>query len=516
MKNSFPNKYSISIVTALTGGSGELEGFLLPLFKQDLGGLEVILVADGADLSKEGSGKTEKEGAKSDAKVKLLKEAERIREVARGELPEAKGLDAEIRILYIDEDAAKEGREEPGLRAGETAAYLNRGLMSVRGRFFMSLTIRDRICTGSLKELYDTALNQELDLLMGGVEYEEAGEALKRRIPEDRLFSDTEDFLDTVFSDCFDKGLIGALGNKLYRTEVLKKGGLGYRQGLYEKAEAEFALRFIGQTAACGTERLLISVMGRREEISDPEALIPVLRAYNELFDSHEINDDTVNAMNNSMLRQFIDELRLAYASLELNETEKLCALTGVVRKKEFLELLKDTFPTGAENKAISFMLRKGFFTGVHKLLMLCPKREGIRLRQRYGIEASEEELKKEGRGSRRRTKAEKAESAAPEVKEDSDGAKQDDSKAPDKEPSEAGPASDKDMELPKESKESAKETAKRAPEETEQTAVTEGPDTEEPTGSTKEGDEASPQGELSDSELEDIKKHLEADIDMM
>ena len=512
MKNSFPNKYSISIVTALTGGSGELEGFLLPLFKQDLGGLEIILVADGASLTNEGPGKPEKGKTKTDAKAKLLKEAERIRELARGELPEASGLDAEIRILYIGEDAAEQGREAPSAGAEDTAAYFNRGLMAVRGRFFMSLTIRDRICSGSLKELYDTALNQELDLLMGGAEYEEAGEALRRRIPEDRLFSDTEAFLDTVFSDCFDKGLIGALGNKLYRTGVLDKGGLGYRQGLYEKAEAEFALRFIGQASACGTERLLISVMGRREEISDLEALIPVLKAYNELFDSHEINDDTVNAMNNSMLRQFIDELRLAYASSELNETEKLCALTGVVRKKEFMELLKDTFPTGAENKAISFMLRKGFFTGVHKLLLLCPKREGIRLRQRYGTEASKEELKKEGRGSRRRTKAEKAEPAAPEVKEDSGSAKQEDSKAPYKETSEAGPVSDKVNELQQETKE-AKEPA---PEEPAQTAVNEEPDTAESVSSPKEGDEASTQGELSDSELEDIKKHLEADIDMM
>ena len=366
----------------------------------------------------------------------------------------------------------------------------------------MTLPAGIRLTPGILRELYRIGRAQELVMLIGGFRQETGETGGIRRLPAERICTDTESFLNTEFAGCFGEGLIGAYGNKLYKSRLMKEAGLRYTEGLCEKGEAVFALQFLKHSASCGDEKYVVAEGRTLHETADPEALFPVLRAYNELFNSFDVDDDVINGMNNRMLSLFIGELKLVYATGELNDTEKLCVLTGLARKKELLELLSDTSARGTENIGFKFMLRHGMQNGLHKLLLSVRKREGLKLRKGYGeaeIPGEDGEAPKSRKRDTKDTgtepaKKEELEAGIPEQKD----AEQDGEKLRD-----PGPEGLKQEEAGQ--KEASEEAAAPSPKD----------DTEGRSEASDGGDESNipSSGELSDADLEAIKKHLEEDI---
>lgn len=461
MKEFPANDIKLSLVIAAEKWDEELKATITSVFAQDMEDMELLIAVSSAD-----------------GFWPYEEELDALKEVALKELA-AEGGETTEDDLKKERKGILEGPYlhilECGASEDSLAAAFNRGLEDISGSYFMTLPAGIRLTPGILRELYRIARAQELDILIGGFRQETGETGGIRRLPAERICTDTESFLNTEFAGCFGEGLIGAYGNKLYKSRLMKDEGLRYTEGLCEKGEAVFALRFLKHSASCGDEKYVVAEGRALHETADPEALFPVLGAYNELFNSFDVDDDVINGMNNRMLSLFIGELKLVYASGELNDTEKLCVLTGLTRKKELLELLSDTSARGTENIGFKFMLRHGMQNGLHKLLLSVRKREGLKLRKGYG----EAEIPGEdGEAPKSRKQDIKAQETEPEKKEELETA----------------------ILEQKEAEQDVEKLKDPGPEGLRQ----EDPGQKEP---------EQKEGELSDADLEAIKKHLEEDI---
>ena len=361
----------------------------------------------------------------------------------------------ELQITMDSIKAQGPGPEICVIREGTWAEAMNKGLRQASGRWVLMLAEGQELLRGALGRLLDTCTLQGSELCISG--YVKEGRLGKKETvrPVDRFTAEPELFLNACFQDVFDKGLFRICGNKLYDRELISKAGLAYREDMAEYAEMEFCFRYMRHCSNISlTGSALLRVKDETVSRTDPEACIRVIAAYNELFDRLDVDDDVINDMNNRMLRLCADSIKRYYQSTQTTDTESLCMLTGMARHGELKELLAQSTPERAEDLVLRLLLKKGRVLPLHKLLMRIPKREDITVRKPEGGK----ELKED-------------KTEAPETQAE-----------------------------PKGSTEATRDQA-------------EPKDSDEAPGKEAETPSSENEGELSDSELADIQKHLESGI---
>ena len=345
----------------------------------------------------------------------------------------------------------------------------------------MTFEAGDRLSKGALRQLYQSCTGQELELVIGGYfEFNAAGTRKGYR-PDESLYTEKLPFLNTVFTECFDKHLIFINGNKLISRELLLKLKEPYRRELSGDREADMFMRCLMETGSIGLLRSTVLLRKTRAGIeADPESGIRLIEDYNKLFSDQGIDDDVINGMNNRMLRLIIGRIRKVYAGKELSDEEKLCMLTGIARKKELQGLISDTSPDGADNRMMSFMLKRRMITALHRIFRLTPKDDSVRVRKYFSLRDT---AIPEGLVSRKDA-SRAAEAAKPEAFE-----------APGEDHPEANENAEASEDAKIEAAEAGSSEAEPSHEETEQ--------------------KAAPSG-LSDEELDQIRKHLESELERL
>ena len=440
MKNFPENKINVSIIIASEGDGEELKATLDSLPGEEVQGLEaLVLLKDGSSITEE-------------------KQAEMRTEA------EKKG----IRLRF---------------QAGpsDTAEAFNTGISLSKGAWIMTFEAGDRLSKGALRQLYQSCTGQELELVIGGYfEFNAAGTRKGYR-PDESIYTEKLPFLNTVFTECFDKHLIFINGNKLISRELLLKLKEPYRRELSGDREADMFMRCLMETGSIGLLRSTVLLRKTRAGIeADPESGIRLIEDYNKLFSDQGIDDDVINGMNNRMLRLIIGRIRKVYAGKELSDEEKLCMLTGIARKKELQGLISDTSPDGADNRMMSFMLKRRMITALHRIFRLTPKDDSVRVRKYFSLRDT---AIPEGLVSRKDA-SRAAEAAKPEAFE-----------APGEDHPEANENAEASEDAKIEAAEAGSSEAEPSHEETEQ--------------------KAAPSG-LSDEELDQIRKHLESELERL
>ena len=440
MKNFPENKINVSIIIASEGDGEELKATLDSIPGEEVQGLEaLVLLKDGSSITEE-------------------KQAEMRTEA------EKKG----IRLRF-----------QAG--SSDTAEAFNTGISLSKGAWIMTLEAGDRLSKGALRQLYQSCTGQELELVIGGYfEFNAAGTRKGYR-PDESLYTEKLPFLNTVFIECFDKHLIFINGNKLISRGLLLKFKEPYRRELSGDREADMFMRCLMETGSIGLLRSTVLLRKTRAGIeADPESGIRLIEDYNKLFSDQGIDDDVINGMNNRMLRLIIGRIRKVYAGKELSDEEKLCMLTGIARKKELQGLISDTSPDGADNRMMSFMLKRRMITALHRIFRLTPKDDSVRVRKYFSLRDT---AIPEGLVSRKDA-SRAAEAAKPEAFE-----------APREDHPEANENAEASEDAKIEAAEAGSSEAEPSHEETEQ--------------------KAAPSG-LSDEELDQIRKHLESELERL
>ena len=264
---------------------------------------------------------------------------------------------------------------------GEGQAF-NKGLSLAKGDIILTLSSGDVYTRTALSRIMEEAEKGASDLVISGILKEMNFGKTEIRKPQSELCSETDLFINAVFTDIYDKGLLSACGNKLYRKKILEDHGLSYREDMSESAELEFCLRYMAASSAISLIGTPLIRKALRNDTADPEACMAVIASYNALFNGLDIDDDVINDMNGRIAGLCIDSLKKFYRSTGAGEMEKLCMLTGISRHKEFRELLKETGPWSAENGVLRFMLLHNKEGLLHKALLRLRQRDDIEVRR--------------------------------------------------------------------------------------------------------------------------------------
>ncbi len=363
MKSSENDKRLISVIVDATRFDEDLEETLRSLWAQSFKRFEILVVCKN-------------EGSKEKIKARI-EESGKVKGSAQGKGQEAGKAEDLTDICFICSDA------------DTTGGALNAGISKARGRWFMTLESGDMLEPSALKSLHTNCVSQELELTICGLTA--SGRRGRRRLCcEDEIAVDVEAFINTVFTDCYDKGLFFAHGNKLYLKTLAVKAGL-YDEDIGALEELEFCFRYMARSSNIGVlKKVFLREHSYRGETVDVEACTKVLRAYNALFDAEDIDDGIVDTMNDRMLKLYLETLRSVYASDRISETEKLRLLAGTARKKELLSLISDTSAGSADIKAFSFMIKHKLLDQLSFFLGIGNEREDIELYMKRGTRKAE------------------------------------------------------------------------------------------------------------------------------
>ncbi len=278
---------------------------------------------------------------------------------------------------------------------------LNKGIKSSEGQWILILDEGESMDKRMMLSMLETVKLQETELCICGFLEEEASGRVEKHCLEIELSADRESFINAVFSELMKKGLLSCLGNKLFKGSLLRSMETLFREDMLENNELESCLRYIG---GCESISLIRQPFMRKEHmadetvLADPMAFPYLLKAYNELFDSLDIDDDVINEINNDMVGLLMASLKKAYQAEEISETEKHELLTELLNCEDVQELFVQTTPEGLAASALRFMARHGKTELIHRLLMREKPRPGISLGHRQPLSnmASAEEPKAE------------------------------------------------------------------------------------------------------------------------
>lgn len=250
---------------------------------------------------------------------------------------------------------------------GGVSAARNDGIRRSRGQWLVTLDDDDYLDQKMLERLYTAAVSGNAQLALCGIRliYPDRSPAVFR--PETEVTADRETFLNVLFTDLYDAHLISTHSNKLYSLPVLKQYGIQYAESLSINEDLLFCLQYI---RCCESIAVIRGVYMNYVQHGVGESLIttfseaglwscfPVLKAYDALFDSAQMEDEPVNAMNNRMIMHICSFLGLMYYRSDFSREKERSIVCELCAREEFQRLLRQTSPQGLKAKAACFLLR--------------------------------------------------------------------------------------------------------------------------------------------------------------
>ena len=266
----------------------------------------------------------------------------------------------------------------------ERYTALNDGIKKAGGRWILIQDEGDSRDSLMLSSMLGTVSLQETELCICGMLMEGPFGRCERLCSATELNADRESFINAVFSELLKKQLLSFTGNKLFKSSVLLGMDRLFREDMLENTELEFCLRYMN---CCDSLSLIRGAHLRkaapRPEVPDPEAFSYLLGAYNELFDSLDIDDDVINEVNDHMLSILMASLKKTYQAFDLSEEEKLSIMEACVKRSDVQELLMQTAPEGINNRTFKFLARNKSLKLLHRLLMKERPRQEISMGKR-------------------------------------------------------------------------------------------------------------------------------------
>lgn len=313
---------------------------------------------------------------------------------------------AELRVIH---------RENGGV-----AAARNDGMRAATGTWLVTLDADDYIDADMLQSMHAAAKREEADLVICGFRMVFAQEEHKELRQVDEEFEgNRSELINTMFLELYDKQLLNNQNNKLYRLSIIQEHQLYYDPEMQINEDLWFSLSFLRYSSEIAVMRRAFlnytqhaegeSLVSKYHE-NCVDTCFAVLKAYDALFDSCSVSDETVNAMNNRMLFLICGYAGWQYYKTDMPEAELLERIRALCERPELQKLLEQTDPIGLKNRTAHYLLKRKKAEAYHKLCMLLYQKK-----RRARAEA--EEKKKEAAVSEEKTAETKAE---PETQEKS------------------------------------------------------------------------------------------------
>ncbi len=300
---------------------------------------------------------------------------------------------ANIEVIVVDDGssdrtaetverlASKDGRVKLIRKAnGGVSSARNAGIRAAQGEWFITLDADDYIDSDMVEKLYRDVSLYETDVSICGFRrvFDNGKKEVRR---SDVDFQGTlEEFLNTVFINLFDEQLIHTHSNKLYRTSLVRDKELYYTEGMNINEDICFSLRYLRHCRSVSVvkEAYLNYVQhGQGESLvtkyneNGLETCFDVLRAYDELFDSCNVDDEIINAMNNRIFFHICGFAGMPYYKTDCSDEEKLQMIRKLSEREDFRRLIAQTDPIGLKNSVALFLFKHNKPGLYHRLCKL-------------------------------------------------------------------------------------------------------------------------------------------------
>ena len=300
---------------------------------------------------------------------------------------------ANIEVIVVDDGssdrtaetverlASKDGRVKLIRKAnGGVSSARNAGMRAAQGEWFIALDADDYIDSDMVEKLYRDVSLYETDVSICGFRrvFDNGKKEVRR---SDVDFQGTlEEFLNTVFINLFDEQLIHTHSNKLYRTSLVRDKELYYTEGMNINEDICFSLRYLRHCRSVSVvkEAYLNYVQhGQGESLvtkyneNGLETCFDVLRAYDELFDSCNVDDEIINAMNNRIFFHICGFAGMPYYKTDCSDEEKLQMIRKLSEREDFRRLIAQTDPIGLKNSVALFLFKHNKPGLYHRLCKL-------------------------------------------------------------------------------------------------------------------------------------------------
>ena len=263
---------------------------------------------------------------------------------------------------------------------GGVSSARNAGIRAAQGEWFITLDADDYIDSEMVEKLYRDVSLYETDVSICGFRrvFDNGKKEVRR---SDVDFQGTlEEFLNTVFINLFDEQLIHTHSNKLYRTSIVRDKELYYTEGMNINEDICFSLRYLRHCRSVSVveEAYLNYVQhGQGESLvtkyneNGLETCFDVLRAYDELFDSCNVDDEIINAMNNRIFFHICGFAGMPYYKTDCSDEEKLQMIRKLSEREDFRRLIAQTDPIGLKNSVALFLFKHNKPGLYHRLCKL-------------------------------------------------------------------------------------------------------------------------------------------------
>ena len=263
---------------------------------------------------------------------------------------------------------------------GGVSSARNAGIRAAQGEWFITLDADDYIDSEMVEKLYRDVSLYETDVSICGFRrvFDNGKKEVRR---SDVDFQGTlEEFLNTVFINLFDEQLIHTHSNKLYRTSLVRDKELYYTEGMNINEDICFSLRYLRHCRSVSVveEAYLNYVQhGQGESLvtkynkNGLETCFDVLRAYDELFDSCNVDDEIINAMNNRIFFHICGFAGMPYYKTDCSDEEKLQMIRKLSEREDFRRLIAQTDPIGLKNSVALFLFKHNKPGLYHRLCKL-------------------------------------------------------------------------------------------------------------------------------------------------